>query len=262
MDTEKGLYVKEKKRADMHLFSEKKQNNFKFSRTGYAAALVILLGAGICYRLIAGKLRVYAETSILLPVSFVNFPRQIGDWRGEDVNLPENVLRISGNDEYINRLYYNDKLRLWSNLYVAYSARPRTMVGHRPEACYVGGGWVHDETRETEIISGLGVRIPCLIHRFHKPSPSDESIIVLNFYIVNGKTSNQESGFSGVGWRTPNIAGNPARYVAQVQISSVFEDSIRKAGRDMVDTILDFLPDANGKVRATDYIKPASDTIE
>ncbi len=84
------------------------------------------------------------------------------------------------------------------------------------------------------------------------PAPSYEERVVLNFYIVNGQLTNDESGFSGVGWRTPNIAGNTARYVAQVQISSVLENSIRTAGEDMTELILDFFPDKNGEVGAAD----------
>jgi len=72
----------------------------------------------------------------------------------------------------------------------------------------------------------------------------------LNFYILNGQITTDESDFSGPFGRRPNIAGDPARYVAQVQISSVLENSIRTAAKDMTDLILNFLPDRNGRVRA------------
>ena len=103
--------------------------------------------------------------------------------------------------------------------------------------------------RGDEVISNSGRAIPCLIHYFHMPTPSYEERVVLNFYIVNGQLTNDESGFSGIGWRTPNITGNAARYVAQVQISSVLENSIREAAKDMTELVLDFFPDENGKVR-------------
>jgi len=74
-------------------------------------------------------------------------------------------------------------------------------------------------------------------------------MLILNFYIVNGQLTDDESVFSGVGWRTPNIAGDPARYVAQVQFSSVLENSARSAVLDFTDLILDYFPDENGKVR-------------
>jgi hypothetical protein len=75
---------------------------------------------------------------------------------------------------------------------------------------------------------------------------------VLNFYILNGQITNDENYFSGPFGRRPNIAGDPTRYVVQVQISSVLENSIRTVAKDMTDLILDYLPDENGKVRAAD----------
>lgn len=84
----------------------------------------------------------------------------------------------------------------------------------------------------------------------------------MNFYIVNGQLTSDESVFSGVGWRAPNIGGDPARYAAQVQISSVVENSIRAVAKDITEPILDFLPDENGKVRAVEYIKPVNSVLE
>ncbi len=83
-----------------------------------------------------------------------------------------------------------------------------------------------------------------------------DQAVVLNFYVLNGKLTAEEKDFSGLfsgllGLRI-NIAGDPARYVAQVQISSVLENSVRMMAKDVVDLILDYLPDQNGKVRAVD----------
>ena len=136
------------------------------------------------------------------------------------------------------------------------------MQGHRPQVCYVGGGWIHDSTAPSKVISLSGRTIPCLIHRFHKPAPQNDEIVVLNFYILNGQLTADESGFSSVGWRTPNIVGDPARYVAQVQISSVLENSVRKAARDMTDLILDFFPDKSGKVRAAKLFDTTSGVLK
>jgi hypothetical protein len=159
---------------------------------------------------------------------------------------------VAGNDEFLNRLYINESTNQWANIYIAYSARPRTMFGHRPQVCYIGGGWIHDSTEPSEVISNFGRAIPCLVHRFHLPAPGYEERVVLNSYIVNGQLTNDESSFSATGWRTPNIAGNAARYIAQVQISSVLEKSIRTAAQDMTELILDFFPDKNGNVRVAE----------
>jgi hypothetical protein len=96
------------------------------------------------------------------------------------------------------------------------------------------------------------------LHRFHRPYPETEETVVLSFYIVNGQLTSDERVFSGVGWRSPNINGDPARYVTQVQISSVLENSIRSAARDIAELVLDYFPDENGQVKALEYVESPS----
>jgi hypothetical protein len=225
-------------------------------------ACLLLICGGITYRVAASHAKSWVETPVKLPVALSNFPVRVGEWSGKDVPIPANIQRIAGNDDFLNRLYINESKNQWVNIYIAYCGRPRNMVGHQPDACYVGGGWIHDYTQPSKVFSSSGLEIPCLIHGFHRPSPETGEIVVMNFYILNGQLTNDESGFSGVGWRTPNIAGDPARYVAQVQISSVLESSVRKAAQEMTDEVLEFLPDENGKVRAAGHVYPVSDDVK
>jgi Protein of unknown function (DUF3485) len=224
----------------------------------WVLAVSLLVFAGITYRVLASHLKLLAGTPVKLPVPLTAFPKQIGHWVGEDVPIAPNILRVAGNDAYLNRLYLNKVSNEWANVYIAYTAHPRTMLGHRPQICYVAGGWVHDGTQQATIRSVTGQEVPCLIHRFHRPVPESEETIVLNFYIVNGRLTSDERVFSGVGWRTPNIDGDPARYVVQVQISSALENSVRAAATEMVEQILDFFPDQKGQVRAAQYVRSVS----
>ncbi len=221
-----------------------------------AVAIMILVGAG--YRILAASMKSLTQKPINLPVPITAFPFSVGNWSGEDIPVPENIQRVSGNDEFLNRLYINRTGNQWANVYIAYSARPRTMLGHRPQVCYVGAGWVHDSTELLEFFSRSSRPVSSLLHHFHKPAPSNEEIVVLSFYILNGQIISKEKGFSGIGWRTPNIAGDVTRYVAQVQISSVLEDSIRRVAEEMTDVILDFFPDEDGSVRSFKYIEAQS----
>jgi len=214
-------------------------------------AVLLLITSGIAYRIVVSNLKLVVSTPIELPVPLDYIPSTINNWVGRDVPIPINMQRVAGNDAFLNRLYVDETRNQWVNIYIAYTARPRTMLGHRPQVCYVAGGWVHDSTQLTEVMSMNGRKIPCLLHRFHKPAPSYEETVILNFYIVNGQLTSDENVFSGVGWRTPNIAGNPARYVAQVQVSSIMEHSIREAIEDMAEIVLDFFPDEKGQVRAS-----------
>ena len=222
-------------------------------------AVLLLVSSGITYRVLASRLKLVVDTPVELPVPLSAFPKKIGQWVGKDVPIPQNIQSVAGNDAFLNRLFMSNISNDWANVYIAYTAHPRTMLGHRPQVCYVAGGWVHDSTELTDETSSAGREFSCLLHRFHRPAPETEGMVVLNFYIVNGRLTSDERVFSGVGWRTPNIDGNPAHYVTQVQISSVVENSVRSAARDIAELVLDYFPDENGKVRAVEYVEPSSD---
>ena len=222
-------------------------------------AVLLLVSSGITYRVLASRLKLVIDTPVELPVPLSAFPKKIGQWVGKDVPIPQNIQSVAGNDAFLNRLFMSNLSNDWANVYIAYTAHPRTMLGHRPQTCYVAGGWVHDSTELTDVTSSAGREFSCLLHRFHRPAPGTEEMVVLNFYIVNGQLTSDEKVFSGVGWRTPNIDGNPARYVTQVQISSVVENSVRSVARDIAELVLDYFPDENGKVRAVEYVELSSD---
>ena len=205
---------------------------------------------GTIYRIAASSLTAALENPVLPAIALREFPTEIGGWQGKDVSIPEEIQRVAGNDDFLYRFFAQKHSGRWVSLYVAYSGRPGTMLGHRPDVCYIAEGWVYDNNREVRLLSAKGKEILCLIHRFHKPDLMRKEIVVLNFYVLNGQITRSESGFSGLGWRRPNIGGDAARYVAQVQISSVLENSVLAAAKDMTDRILDFLPDENGKVKA------------
>ena len=213
-------------------------------------AIVLVVGFGLAYRSLASHLRIITQNPVPLPIPLDEIPLKVGHWKGKDVPIPINIQRSAGNDDFVNRLYVNESSNEWVNIYIAYTARPRTMLGHRPQVCYPASGWVHDSTNKTQIISKRSVGIPCLIHIFHTPAPQFEQRIVLNYYIVNGRFTSDESVFSGLGWRTPNIEGDPARYAAQVQISSVLESSVLSAAEDIADLLADYFPDKTGQVKA------------
>ena len=219
---------------------------------------LLLLCGGITYRIVASRLKLVVGTPIILPMPLDTLPRQVEHWVSEDVPIPANIQRVAGNDAFVNRLYTNKVSKQWANVYLAYTAHPRTMLGHRPQVCYVAAGWVHDRTEQSTVISDKSREIPCLIHYFHRYAPDREETAVLSFYIVNGQLTCDESVFSGVGWRTPNISGDPAHYVAQVQISSALENSARAAAERIAEPVLDLLPDQNGRVRAAGLIDAGS----
>jgi hypothetical protein len=228
----------------------------------WVLCVLLLVFSGVTYRVVASRLQLVIGTPVVLPVPLDSLPAQIGHWVGGDVPIPANIQRVAGNDAFLNRLYTNKVTNQWANVYVAYTAHPRTMLGHRPQVCYVAAGWVHDRTEQTTLTCARGTEIPCLVHYFHRYAPDREETAVLSFYVVNGKLTRDESVFSGVGWRTPNISGDPAHYVAQVQVSSVLENSVRAATEDIAGAVFDLLPDENGKVKAAERAEPGAARVE
>lgn len=211
-------------------------------RGAVTLSVVLLVISGVLYRSVADRLDRISDTPITLEKPLSEFPLQVSDWQGEDMEMSESVLKIAGNDDYLSRLYVHDTTRQWASVYVAYTARPRTMRNHRPQVCYPSAGWIKDSSEKSNFTTESGREVDCLIHRFHKPAPSTGETVIINFYILNGKVTNNEDKFAGIRFRTPNIDGNAARYVAQVQISSVVENSVRAAAKDLADLIISFFP--------------------
>ncbi len=215
----------------------------------WTLAVVMLIVSAVGYRLFASYHNIITRTPVALPVPLSDFPVIVGNWFGRDIPISETVLEVAANDDFLSRLYVNDSNSQWTNIYIAYTARPRTMLGHRPQICYPANGWIHQSTEHSEVISASVRKIPCLIHKFYKVGLQREEVIVLNYYIINGRVTDNESVFSGLNWRTPNIEGSAARYIAQVQFSSLLEMSVRSAAKDFTDLILDYFPDENGQVK-------------
>ena len=220
-------------------FNELKRGATTFGACMFACALLIV--SGVVYRVVATRLD-RLDDSFVLPVPLKNIPLEIGDWQGQEVPLPEVIKKIAGNDDYLNRFYRNDSAGQWANIYIAYTANPRTMLGHRPQVCYPANGWEHVTTDEIVIKCAGSTEVPALVHRFRMPQSASE-VVVLNFYVLNGETTNDEKTFNSLRYRTPNISGDIARYVAQVQISSVLENSARAAAEEMAELFLDYLPE-------------------
>jgi hypothetical protein len=223
----------------------------------WALAILLLVSAGMIYRVSAHHLKLLGVGSIALPVPLSDFPRKINGWVGSDLfirSTTKEYMERNFADDFISRRYINSATKAWADVYIVYCAtRPGGILGHQPLVCYPANGWIHDITERYKFITLSGRQISCLIHRFHKPAPTHEQIIVLSFYVLNGRITTDEKKFSGIFGRRPNLSGDVGRYVAQVQISSVLENTVRAIVKDIADLVLDYLPDKDGKVQAVEY---------
>jgi hypothetical protein len=217
-------------------------------------AVLMLVTSGAVYRTLTSRVQGGTITAVRLPIPLKEMPATVDGWKGEDLEIPATtIVYMQQNfaDDFVSRRYLNAARSLWADVYVVYcSSKPGGILGHQPLVCYPNNGWIHDSTETSEITASSGRPINCLVHRFHKPAPSYQQMVVLSFYVLNGQITLSEDKFSGPWGRRPNISGDPARYVAQIQISSILEHSVRTAAAQMADIILAFLPDQEGRVKA------------
>lgn len=211
-------------------------------RLAVIAALCILAVSSVAYRVLWRKMKSSLAVPVKLPMPLVSIPLTVGHWQGENVKLSETVLKIAGNDDFLSRIYTQLDKRSGVYIYVAFSGRPRYMRGHQPLVCYPNAGYQIESSRQTQVTTTGNLPIPCMVHHFKRVYPTSDNVVVLNYYIVNGKLAMDEKSFSGLGFRSPNLQGDLARYVAQIQISSQSETTVLKAAAELSDTILRFFP--------------------
>ena len=248
------------------LYSSDYEKSWKLSTwVLWALVVITIIVSGAGYRVLANRFRP-ANAPIKLPVPLSTFPIQIGNWVGSELPIPATTreyMEENFADDFFSRRYVNSAEGIWADVYMVYcSSRPSGILGHRPGVCYPANGWQHQNTERSQFISKAGRQVDCLVQRFRKNALALDEVVVMSFYVRNGHITADEGDLSGVLSRTFNIARNPSRYVAQVQISSVLESSVRKAARDIIDHTVDFLPDESGKVRATGYVHPISDNVK
>jgi hypothetical protein len=207
-------------------------------------AVLVIAASGTVYRVWAQKLDALSQIKVLPSIPFDQFPKTIGNWQGEDVPISETVLKVAANDDYVHRFYVNNMQRQNGSLYVAYTAEPRRMLGHRPRVCYVGNGWIHDGSEDYRIETSSGRTINALLHRFHRPGLDYQNIIVINYYVINGVPTSNHKDFSGLRWRRPKKSDGRMDYVAQVQISSISESAAKTMAAEMSDPVFFHLPAA------------------
>lgn len=127
---------------------------------GVIAAAGLLLAGGVAYRALAAYVGAELASPIRLDPPLATLPLVLGDWTGEDVPVREGVLRIAGNDDYVSRSYRHAETGAMVSLYIGYTARPRTMLRHRPSVCYPSAGWTPLTTTDEQLPIGPPTPLP------------------------------------------------------------------------------------------------------
>lgn len=171
-----------------------------------AGVLMLLFGWG--YRTLAIQIGARPSTIPVAPEALQGIPLWIAGWVGEDVPLDEAVARRTGTDACINRRYSRGPQSV--SLYVGFGTRMRALMPHRPEGCYIGAGWTRTGRSFRELPLGAGAVLPCAVVEFSRGALNTTRIVVVHYYIVDGRYCQTDSEWRYRYWRLG--------YVAQVQI--------------------------------------------
>lgn len=203
------------------------------TRVAVVGAIFLVL-SGVGYRLAASALGAAISERVKLPRPIKVLPMQIDSWSGKEVELSEAVQRVAGNDDYVNRLYQREGTGEIVGLYVAYTGRPSTMLGHRPTVCYPKAGHSYLGTENISLHYG-STEAPAMVHSFFKPGVVDTRTVVLNYYVLGGHITADENSFWSLGWRSPNLARDANHYVAQIQVTTLAELDTASARRRVIE---------------------------
>lgn len=113
------------------------------------------------------------------------FPEQIGTWRGNDQELPEDQLKILGYPEYMLRDYVNPRgIEPKVNLFIAYYKTQRNgETPHSPQNCLPGNGLTPIEN--TRVMLNMVAHEPFPVNRYIVARGDDRSLVLYWFWAHN-----------------------------------------------------------------------------
>jgi hypothetical protein len=228
--------------------------------------VIALLAVGIGQRWLRRAMEASAATPVLLERPLASLPLHVGSWEGVDVPMDARVVERAANDDFVNRRYVDLANNRFVDLFVAYTASPATMLGHRPDRCYPANGWRVEEVKLEVLQRNDGGELRCLIHRFSREGDQNEGLVVLNYYVLQGQYTTDADEFSGPRWRRPNLAGDSGFYVAQVQVvhpvylaslAERGETNVKEFAAEVAEYIEELLPLTPRSLRAAEAGRPS-----
>jgi len=119
-------------------------------------------------------------------------PHIIGDWTGEEVEIPTAAQQLLRPNAILSRLYRDNsanknRLRI-ASLLIVQCADPRDMLGHYPPVCYKAFGetLAFEQPRQWNV---RGLKIDGMEYEFNRVVPGRKMTrVVYNFIVVPGKS--------------------------------------------------------------------------
>ena len=150
-------------------------------------ASLLIFVSGLVHHTLVQRTQAAFGKEPLNPTALDSLTLRIGDWVGEDVPLDERILDTIGADAHVSRRYTRPNALGTVSLFIAASAmKTSSLVGHRPERCHVGAGYLMKEQHSVELFSDNGSQLPCMILQFCLGnSLSEQRMCVLIYYMAD-----------------------------------------------------------------------------
>ncbi len=184
--------------------------------TALALAIILLAGAG--YRHLSAALHQEARFVPLIGEGLAAIPKEIGEWRGIELPLEQAIIQRTDTDAHLSRIYRRPAGPDIS-VFIGYGGRARDLLPHRPEVCYPSAGWVPRGARTDEVLSASGEAVPIKVHTFTRGGFDQRTLVVLNYYIVDGMLTTDVEQLRSVLGR----GGGARRYLCQLQLATQVE---------------------------------------
>jgi EpsI family protein len=115
-------------------------------------------------------LHAHARSEVFPPrFPLQQFPDQIGDWTGTDIDIDQETLDVLGHGDFLHRLYGDAEKTSDIDLFIAYFASQRAGdTVHSPKNCLPGSGW-----------SAIDSRPVSLSFPGHAPFPATRYVVAL-----------------------------------------------------------------------------------
>ena len=206
------------------------KSNHKSVILAAITASVLMLSFGLTYHTLEARLVAPAPTIPLVHDALEQLPLEIADWMGEDRPMDEAIVRATGTDAHINRQYSRKNGLESVSLFVGCSVSSFDRSIHRPEICYMRGGWTLMDRRSMELSLDEGIKLPYSMFQFFRGDLKREESMVIHYYIVNGQCYEEVTALQAKLWRL----GATVNYIARVLIIAPVRTSNAETAKRLV----------------------------
>ena len=190
-------------------------SNQRHFSLAFGLAINLMLLSGWEYRQFIHRLSRPGGAAILPQGMLAKLPCVLGEWIGKDLPPDPAVVRAQDADDYLTRSYVRRAGTERIELFIRCGSRTRDLMPHQPEVCFPGNGWSLHRSVGIRLPEATGQSLECRMYRFDRQGLEYGSMVVLNYYIIDGQNCPDVSRLQSRALR----GGSGFQYLAQIQIA-------------------------------------------